>query len=922
MNFWHCLYQVLIGPLKLLFEFIFVQAYYFVGNPGIAIVFLSLAMNFLVLPLYNRADKMQESVREQEKRLEPWVSHIRKTFSGDERIMILSVYYRQQQYKPIYALKGSLSLLLEIPFFLGAYSFLSELELLKGVSLGMITDLSKPDGLFSVFGVPVNVLPIVMTVINFISSAVYLHGFPLKNKIQTYATAVVFLLLLYRSPSGLVFYWTLNNLFSLFKNVFSKFRDLLVVLKIALSMIGVYWLFFIIFVHPLENFGNQCLGIVMSFLFHVPLVFPLLKKRFHLTIKFPGIPPATKVNGKIFVIGCLFLTILTGILIPTAVIGDSVTEFINDDNTSPLWFVVSALLYASGTFLLWFNVFYRLATPTAKTVFSYGIWIMTGLATVNYLFFGTDYGMISPTLVYDEAPVNTIKDLLWNSAVVLLVGTVFFVLMKKKALLVRTVCWILCITVCSMSAINVKGIVQENRNHQQIGNQDSQPIIRLSTQGKNVVILMLDRAVGHLFPYLLHEKPELKQKLSGFTYYPNTISFATSTNMALPAVFGGYEYTPEAINKRNQVPLAEKHDEALRLLPSLFSAEGYQVAVGNPSYAGYQEDMDLSIFDDIPNVTAYTTKGKISTGLAVVEKMVDEATTYSQFRNFFCYGLYRTSPLLLQPYLYKDGRYNSVRFVDEAISSQNMDGLNKSTGMTKSYLNNFSVMSHLEQITKISNDKKNNFTMLCNELTHAPILLQLPDYTPSLKVDNTAYGTASLQKQTDEGERLSLSTVEQVTTYHVNMEAFLLLGDWFDYLREQHVYDNTRIILVSDHGYNLNFSNYQYGTEEWKDISMYSPILLVKDFADDGYRQDKQFMTNADVPTLALADIVDNPVNPVTGNVVNNQTKFERSKFTVYLTYAWKISLNNGNTFNFHKMSEVKKSNDNVLSSECWQAVQ
>ena len=44
----------------------------------------------------------------------------------------------------------------------------------------------------------------------------------MKDKVQTYGLAAVFLVLLYQSPSGLVFYWTLNNLFSLIKNVFYR----------------------------------------------------------------------------------------------------------------------------------------------------------------------------------------------------------------------------------------------------------------------------------------------------------------------------------------------------------------------------------------------------------------------------------------------------------------------------------------------------------------------------------------------------------------------------------------------------------------------------------------------------------------------------------------------------------------------------
>ncbi len=53
-----------------------------VRNPGLAIVFLSLAINLLVLPLYRRADAMQEEEREIAKRLKPGIDHIKKSVQG------------------------------------------------------------------------------------------------------------------------------------------------------------------------------------------------------------------------------------------------------------------------------------------------------------------------------------------------------------------------------------------------------------------------------------------------------------------------------------------------------------------------------------------------------------------------------------------------------------------------------------------------------------------------------------------------------------------------------------------------------------------------------------------------------------------------------------------------------------------------
>ena len=211
----HSLYQLLIGPLELIFELVYGLTNLILNNAGLAIFALSLTMNFLLLPLYRRADAIQAEEREIEKRLAPWVTHSKKSFTGDERFMLLQTYYRQNNYKPFYALKGSLPLVLEIPFFIAAYHFLSHLSQLRGMPFGPIADLGAPDGLLTIAGVTVHVLPILMTLINVVSSAIYTRGFPLKDKLQLYGMALIFLVLLYGSPSGLVLYWLTNNVLSI-----------------------------------------------------------------------------------------------------------------------------------------------------------------------------------------------------------------------------------------------------------------------------------------------------------------------------------------------------------------------------------------------------------------------------------------------------------------------------------------------------------------------------------------------------------------------------------------------------------------------------------------------------------------------------------------------------------------------------------
>ena len=216
------LYNLIITPIVLVVEMTYSIMFRFLDNRGLAIIAVSLVIQTLILPLYKRSDALQEQERLKQEEMSGWVNHIKKTFKGDERFMMLSTYYRQQNYKTYYALKSSFSILLQIPFFMAAYNYLSNLQELKGTSFLFIDNLGAPDQMFTIMGFTINILPILMTLVNIISGIIYTKGFPLKSKLQVYGLALVFLVLLYNSPSGLVLYWLMNNLYSLFKNIFMR----------------------------------------------------------------------------------------------------------------------------------------------------------------------------------------------------------------------------------------------------------------------------------------------------------------------------------------------------------------------------------------------------------------------------------------------------------------------------------------------------------------------------------------------------------------------------------------------------------------------------------------------------------------------------------------------------------------------------
>ena len=54
-------------------------------------------------------------------------------------------------------------------------------------------------------------------------------------------------------------------------------------------------------------------------------------------------------------------------------------------------------------------------------------------------------------------------------------------------------------------------------------------------------------------------------------------------------------------------------------------------------------------------------------------------------------------------------------------------------------------------------------------------------------------------------------------------------------------------------------------------------------------------MTNADTPYLALKDVIEDPVNPYTGNPITNEDKY--GDLLLFNSTEWEVDKNNGTTY-------------------------
>ena len=862
MEFLSVLYQLIFMPLQIIFEVIYYLAFRLIGNPGITIVALSFVVNLLVLPLYNRADAIQEAERDIEAKLRKGVEHIKKTFKGDEQLMMLQTYYRQNGYSPLDSIKGSISLFLEIPFFVAAYQFLSHLEILNGATLGPIKDLGVPDGLLTVAGMTINVLPFVMTAVNLVSAYIFTKDLTSKTKVQLYGMACFFLIFLYASPAGLVVYWTLNNIFNLIKTIICKLDNVDRGINIVFGVLGVLIIVFGCFLTPNPNLRKAFYSTIFALLLNSRFIYSIFRN------KFPGKKESIFEEPKrnIFFAGALFLAILVGTLVPSAVIGSSPREFVIVEHfTNPLWYIVSSSAIAVGTLVLWGGVFYWLADDVYKAKVERVVWFASGVAIVNYMFFNNSFGVLSAMLHYEKRVGFSNSQKIINLVALIALIFALNIIWKKYRKNVFEILTIGIVALSGMSFFNIMGIhdVLGDTNTTVAAKEESKGSFTLSKNGKNVVIVMLDRAMGEYVPYIFNEKPELKDKFTGFTYYANIISHGGHTIFGAPSISGGYEYTPAEINKRDQESLVQKHREASNLMPTLFKNEGFNVVTG----ASYTED------------TTVTDKESASEMVAMNN------------RNFYFYGIFKSSPVIMQKFLYDNGDYLSGKVLNQEITS-----LYTAFGVNKNFVREIKVLDTLSENSAIG-ETGNNFLYFANNATHAPCLLQLPDYTLENRVNN--------QKLVDyddyviDGKKLGMKTRDQVSHYHANMACFIKLADWFDFMKANGVYDNTRIILVSDHGAPLRHFDdlvLDNSKDSSKNIEWYYPLLLVKDFDSKEFAVSEEFMTNADVVSIATKGIIDNPLNPFTGNSINNDAKYNSVQY-VFGSHAHSLNKHNKNTY-------------------------
>lgn len=138
------------------------------------------------------------------KTMAPKIEALKSRF-GDDKMKLNQAMMEMYKTEKINPLGGCLPIVVQMPFFIALYwVLLSAVELRNTPWIGWITDLSTPD--------PFYVLPIFMGISMFIQTMLNpAPADPVQAKVMM-VLPVVFSIMFFFFPSGLVLYWTMQNI--------------------------------------------------------------------------------------------------------------------------------------------------------------------------------------------------------------------------------------------------------------------------------------------------------------------------------------------------------------------------------------------------------------------------------------------------------------------------------------------------------------------------------------------------------------------------------------------------------------------------------------------------------------------------------------------------------------------------------------
>ena len=857
--------EFIIETLFFLFKNIFNLSY------STSIFLLSLSVNFLSLPLYNIAEKWQEKERNIQNKMKHIIDNIKAVYKGDQRYLLIRTCHRINGYKIIYAFRGVLGLLIQIPFFIAAYNFIYSLSDLSQGNLFFIKDFSKPDNLIN----GINLLPFTMTIFSILAGMVYSKKLTIKESMPLYITSLIFLIILYNSPSGLLFYWNINCLFSLIKNIVLEYKLYKALNKdkiLKICNISIILAFIILIVMSFKNKTDIKNILTIFAVIILTLNFDYIEKSLIKNNNF------IKHRYKLLILSCLIITVLSGLFIPTSLINNSVSEFNNH-----LSLIINNLSMSIGIFLFYPLFIYNIFSDKTKNYITLAFIFLSIIFIIDTFIFAGNYPNMNSDFIFDSNIKIINKDIIINIVIILISSSlIYFIITRSKSSILLNIDYIIIFVLIASSIFYTYKILSYDDTYTKTSYKlkNGEKIFNISRNGDNIFVIILDRAIPSYWFDAFNRYEKYKDMFDGFTFYPNTVSYNYNT-ITIASIYGGYDYLPYEISTNKNNNITNIHNKALLTLPLSLEKYGYKSYMLEPVYANMSFNGDLSIFKSYSNIKAYNKDYIYDYSINKYTNENNIITSNLDNDKLIRFSFFRIIPVWLRKTLYSGGKW--------LINENNI--MNTS-------IENYALLDSIKDLINID-ENGNNYNIMHNNTTHEPHYF-LPDLLPSVSLNYIDTNDLKIYKDTN-----------SVRHFYANAASMKNIVKIIDFLKKNNVYDNTKIIIISDHGYRINSKYFEKPNTKF--IALYNSLLMYKDFNAKGRLNiDTNFMTVADMPYLAVNHIKD------IKNIFNNKiitNDYKTNGANIIRIRSWKPENQSSNTYDFNSYYHV---NNNIFDTNNW----
>jgi YidC/Oxa1 family membrane protein insertase len=215
------------APLENILKWILQFFYNLIHNWGVAIILLTLFVKIVFFPLTKKSSETTLKMQA----LAPKIKELQEKYKENPQKLNaeMAVLYKKEGASPV---SGCLPMLLQLPIFLAMYNLFNNHFDLRGAMFipGWIPDLSLPESIwsFAPFTLPflgwsdIRLLPFIYVGSQLLYGKITQTPDQKGNsqmKMMLYVMPIMFFFILYNVPSGLLVYWIMSNVLTLFQQL-------------------------------------------------------------------------------------------------------------------------------------------------------------------------------------------------------------------------------------------------------------------------------------------------------------------------------------------------------------------------------------------------------------------------------------------------------------------------------------------------------------------------------------------------------------------------------------------------------------------------------------------------------------------------------------------------------------------------------